>query len=233
MLPHAVGRSAVRLPGACCRADCAGSGRLLWRWGLRPRSCGRHSLLYAMACGLPALMLLCRVWVFCRDAPGEDRGLRHGSANPLTCRQLRADLRTLRLPGAGGYGLGNFHYVVARCTCCACCLSGVARPSETGICALCGPALLGAHGEDFGLGAPAAPDQSSGSRSVLHRTLAAGRLGACRLGPIRSRVIIVSLTFMVPLGCAGNLGAVGNAIGRRDARRPDVSAGALGPEPAS
>jgi MATE family multidrug resistance protein len=55
-------------------------------------------------------------------------------------------------------------------------------------------------------------------------TLAAGRLGAVAVSAHQIALVMVSLTFMVPLGVAQATSVrVGNAIGRRDAEAANVS----------
>ena len=115
--------------------------------------------------------VLCRnASLLAGNASGEGGGLRDGFGQPHQfCRQLCADLWTLRIARAGSRRLGNFDHALALLHGCACCwLPGVVRPRRAlASAALCRRILLGAHGADCAAGRTGGGTDRAGGWSVF------------------------------------------------------------------
>ena len=184
--------------------------------------------LYAMACGLPAQIRFVAMRVFLQ---GTHRvrvvAFAMVSANLVNLGgQLRAHLRTLGTARAGRDRLGNLHGAGARLhDVRAACLHGSgSTAASTGTWAICGQLYLDRIAGIVRRGAPVAAQIALEVGVFSAATLLAGRLGAVAVSGHQIALILISLTFMVPLGVAQATSVrVGNAIGRRDAQAAEVS----------
>ena len=165
--------------GVLCALLVAASARLLSPMGIAPQIVRQAiPFLYAMACGLPAQILLCRhARLSAGDAPRARGGLRHGLGQPgQPGGQLRAHLRTLGTARAGRHGLGPLHGTVARLhDVRAAGLPALAQPARAPAPgAIRGPLLPGPHREHCAPGrAGRGADRARGRR--VFRRHAAGR----------------------------------------------------------
>jgi len=161
------------LPGErAVRADCCRQRRLLLPMGIAPEIVRQTiPFLYAMACGLPALMCFAAVRVFLQ---GTHRvkivAFAMVSANLINfAGNYALNLRTL---GCRRWGLraSGIATTLAAATCCACLLGylGCATERALASAALMRPLYWEHNWRDCPAGAPAAA-QSAGSRSVLPR----------------------------------------------------------------
>jgi MATE family multidrug resistance protein len=215
--------------GVLCALLVAFSARLLAPMGIAPQIVrGAIPFLYAMACGLPAQILFVAMRVFLQ---GTHR------VRAVAFAMVSANLVNL----AGNYALIYGHWGLPALGATGSGLStALARTYMT--CVLLGYLVwlnrrehmrLGQYARRFyrdriasvvRQGAPAAAQIALEVGVFSAATLLAGRLGAVAVSGHQIALILISLTFMVPLGVAQATSVrVGNAIGRRDAEAAAVS----------
>jgi multidrug resistance protein, MATE family len=205
------------------------SGQLLAPLGIAPEIVRQTiPFLYAMACGLPALMGFVAMRVFLQ---GTHRvkvvAFAMVSANVINFAGNYALIYGhFGLPALGATGSG-LSTTLARCYM---------------LCVLFGYLVWRNRGEHWHLpgyarqfygqrmvsilrlGAPAAAQIALEVGVFSASTLVAGRLGAVAVSGHQIALVMASLTFMVPLGVAQATSVrVGNAIGRRDVPAANVS----------
>ncbi len=215
--------------GVLCALIVAASGRLLLPIGIGAEIVRQTiPFLYAMACGLPALMCFAAVRVFLQ---GTHRvkivAFAMVSANLINFAGNYALIYGhFGLPALGATGSG-VSTTLARCY-MLCVLIGSLvwcdRREHWHLLHYAGQLYWERMARIVRLGAPAAAQIGLEVGVFSAATLAAGRLGAVAVSAHQIVLIIVSLTFMVPLGVAQATSArVGNSIGRRDAEAANVS----------
>jgi MATE family multidrug resistance protein len=215
--------------GLGCALLVAASSRLLLPFGIAPEIVRQTiPFLYAMACGLPALMGFVAMRVFLQ---GTHR------VRVVAFAMVSANLVNL----AGNYALIYGHWGLPRLGATG---SGVSTALARlyMMCVLLGTMIwlnrskqwrLGQYADRFywermaaivRRGAPAAAQIALEVGVFSAATLIAGRLGAVAVSGHQIALLMASLTFMVPLGVAQATSVrVGHAIGRRDAEAAEVS----------
>jgi MATE family multidrug resistance protein len=215
--------------GLACAVLVAASGWLLAPMGIAPEIVRQTiPFLYAMACGLPALMGFVAIRVFLQ---GIHRvrivAFAMVSANLVNFVGNYALIYGhfgLRALGATGSGIST---ALARCYMLCVLLGYMAwrdRVEHWKLLRYAGTFYRERMARIVRLGAPAATQIAVEVGAFSASTLAAGRLGAIAVSAHQIAMLMVSLTFMVPLGVAQATSVrVGNAIGRRDAQAANVS----------
>jgi MATE family multidrug resistance protein len=215
--------------GVACALLVAASGWMLAPMGIAPEIVRQAiPFLYAMACGLPALMGFVAMRVFLQ---GTHRvkvvAFAMVSANLINFAGNYALIYGhFGLPAMGATGSG-VSTTLSRCYMMCVLLGYLAWNSGRENWHLLHYAGK-FYGERIGkivrLGAPAATQIALEVGIFSASTLVAGRLGAVAVSGHQIALIMASLTFMVPLGVAQATSVrVGNAIGRRDAEAANVS----------
>ena len=215
--------------GLGCALMVAASSRLLIPLGIAPEIVRQTiPFLYAMACGLPALMGFVAMRVFLQ---GTHR------VRVVAFAMVSANLVNL----AGNYALIYGHWGMPRLGATGSGVStALARLYMMSV--LLGTMLwlnrreqwrLGQYAGSFywermaaivRRGSPAAAQIALEVGVFSAATLIAGRLGAVAVSGHQIALLMASLTFMVPLGVAQATSVrVGHAIGRRDAEAAEVS----------
>ena len=214
--------------GLLCALMVAASGWLLAPMGIAPEIVRQTiPFLYAMACGLPALMGFVAMRVFLQ---GTHR------VKVVAFAMISANLINF----AGNYALIYGHFGLPALGATG---SGISTTLARCymVCVLLGYMIWRDRREDWNLlryarefyfdrivkivrmGAPAATQIALEIGTFSASTLVAGRLGAVAVSGHQIALIMVSLTFMVPLGIAQATSVrVGNAIGTRDAEAANV-----------
>jgi len=215
--------------GVLCALAVAASGRLLPAIGIAPEIVRQTiPFLYAMACGLPALMCFVAMRVFLQ---GTHR------VRIVAFAMISANLINF----AGNYALIYGHFGLPRLGATGSGLSTTLSRCYM-MCVLLAYMAWRGRSEHWHLmsyarqfyserivkivrmGAPAAAQIALEVGVFSASTLVAGRLGAVAVSGHQIALIMASLTFMVPLGVAQATSVrVGNAIGRRDAEAANVS----------
>jgi MATE family multidrug resistance protein len=215
--------------GIVCAMAVAASGWLLPAMGIAPEIVRQAiPFLYAMACGLPALMCFVAMRVFLQ---GTHR------VKVVAFAMVSANLINF----AGNYALIYGHFGLPALGATG---SGISTTLSRCymMCVLLGYMTWRSRVEHWHLlhyarqfyserilkivrlGAPAAAQIALEVGIFSASTLVAGRLGAVAVSGHQIALIMASLTFMVPLGVAQATSVrVGNAIGRRDAEGANVS----------
>ncbi len=215
--------------GLACALIIAASGRLLWVMDIAPEIVRQAiPFLYAMACGLPALMCFAAMRVFLQ---GTHRvkivALAMVSANAINFAGNYALIYGhFGLPALGATGSGISTTLSRYYMLCVVLgyLAWCDRNEHWHLWRHAGRIYWERMARIVRLGGPAAAQIGLEVGVFSASTLAAGRLGAVAVSAHQIVLIIVSLTFMVPLGVAQATSArVGNAIGRRDAEAANVS----------
>ncbi len=215
--------------GVLCALLVAASGWLLAPMGIAPEIVRQTTpFLYAMACGLPALMGFVAMRVFLQ---GTHRvkvvAFAMVSANLINfCGNYALIYGHFGLPALGATGSG-ISTTLARSYMVCVLLSYMAWRNHHERWHLLRYArhfYFERIAKIVRLGAPAATQIALEVGIFSASTLAAGRLGAVAVSGHQIALIMASLTFMVPLGVAQATSVrVGNAIGRRDAEAANVS----------
>lgn len=215
--------------GLACAVVVAASGWLLAPMGIAPEIVRQTiPFLYALACGLPALMGFVAIRVFLQ---GTHRvrivAFAMVSANLVNFVGNYALIYGhfgLRALGATGSGIST---ALARCYMLCVLLGYMAwrdRAEHWNLMRYAGAFYRERMARIVRLGAPAATQIAVEVGAFSACTLVAGRLGAIAVSAHQIAMVMVSLTFMVPLGVAQATSVrVGNAIGRRDAEAANVS----------
>jgi MATE family multidrug resistance protein len=215
--------------GVLCALLVAASGWLLSPMGISAEIVRQTvPFLYAMACGLPALMGFVAMRVFLQ---GTHRvkivAFAMVSANLINFGGNYALIYGhFGLPALGALGSG-ISTMLARFY-MMCVLLGYMlwrnRSEQWRLGRYAGAFYLRTIAAIVRLGAPAATQIAVEVGAFSAATLAAGRLGAVAVSGHQIALVMASLTFMVPLGVAQATSVrVGNAIGRRDAEAANVS----------
>jgi MATE family multidrug resistance protein len=215
--------------GVLCALLVAASGWMLAPMGIAPEIVRQAiPFLYAMACGLPALMGFVAMRVFLQ---GTHRvkvvAFAMVSANIINFVGNYALIYGhFGLPAMGATGSG-VSTTLSRCY-MMCVLLGYmawsSRREKWNLLRYAGKFYSERIGKIVRLGAPAATQIALEVGIFSASTLVAGRLGAVAVSGHQIALIMASLTFMVPLGVAQATSVrVGNAIGRRDAEAANVS----------
>jgi MATE family multidrug resistance protein len=215
--------------GLLCALVVACSSRLLPAIGIAP-TIVREAIpfLYAMACGLPPLMVFVAMRVFLQ---GTHR------VKAVAFAMVSANLINF----AGNYALIYGHFGLPAMGAMGSGLS-TALARLYMMCVLLAYMAWRGRAEHWHLmsyarefyserivkivrmGAPAATQIALEVGIFSASTLVAGRLGAVAVSGHQIALVMASLTFMVPLGVAQATSVrVGNAIGRRDAEAANVS----------
>jgi MATE family multidrug resistance protein len=212
-----------------CALAVAASGRLLLPMGIAaPIVRQTIPFLYAMACGLPALMCFAAIRVFLQ---GTHRvkivAFAMVSANVINFAGNYALIYgRFGLPALGATGSG-ISTTISRCYMLCVLLGYLAfcdRREHWHLLHYAGQLYWDRMAKIVRLGAPAAAQIGLEVEVFSAATLAAGRLGAVAVSAHQIVLIIVSLTFMVPLGIAQATSArVGHAIGSRNAEAANVT----------
>jgi MATE family multidrug resistance protein len=215
--------------GLLCALLVAASGWLLAPMGIAPEIVRQAiPFLYAMACGLPALMGFVAMRVFLQ---GTHRvkvvAFAMVSANIINFVGNYALIYGhFGLPALGATGSG-LSTTLSRCYMVCVLFSYMAwrnRREHWHLLHYAGEFYFERIVRIVRLGAPAATQIALEVGVFSASTLAAGRLGAVAVSGHQIALIMASLTFMVPLGVAQATSVrVGNAIGRRDAEAANVS----------
>jgi len=207
----------------------AASGWLLAPMGIAPEIVRQTiPFLYAMACGLPALMGFVAIRVFLQ-------GTHH--VKVVAFAMVSANIVNF----AGNYALIYGHFGLPALGAAGSGLSTTLARCYM-LCVLAGYMMwcdrrehwrLLRYAREFyserivrivRLGAPAMAQIALEIGVFSASTLVAGRLGAVAVSGHQIALIMASLTFMVPLGVAQATSVrVGNAIGRRDAEAANIS----------
>jgi MATE family multidrug resistance protein len=215
--------------GLLCALLVAASAHLLAPMGIAPQIVRQAvPFLYAMACGLPAQILFVAMRVFLQ---GTHR------VRVVAFAMVSANLVNL----AGNYALIYGHWGLPALGATGSGLSTALARSYM-MCVVLGYMLWLNRREHLRLGQYAGRLYLDRMATILRRgspaaaqialevgvfsaaTLVAGRLGAVAVSGHQIALILISLTFMVPLGVAQATSVrVGNAIGRRDAGAAEVS----------
>jgi MATE family multidrug resistance protein len=215
--------------GVLCALAVVGSSRLLPAIGIAP-TIVREAIpfLYAMACGLPPLMVFVAMRVFLQ---GTHRvkivAFAMVSANLINFAGNYALIYGhFGLPAMGATGSG-LSTALARLYMMCVLLAYMAWRGRSEHWHLMGYARQ-FYSERIvkivRMGAPAATQIALEVGIFSASTLVAGRLGAVAVSGHQIALVMASLTFMVPLGVAQATSVrVGNAIGRRDAEAANVS----------
>ncbi len=215
--------------GVLCALLVAASGWLLLPLGIAVEIVRQTvPFLYAMACGLPALMGFVAMRLFLQ---GTHR------VKIVAFAMISANLINF----AGNYALIYGHFGLPALGAAG---SGISTALARWymMCVLLGYMIWRNRSEHWQLaryagqfyfvriagivrlGAPAATQVAVEIAAFSASTLATGRLGAVAVSGHQIALIMVSLTFMVPLGVAQATSVrVGNAIGRRDVEAANVS----------
>jgi MATE family multidrug resistance protein len=215
--------------GVLCALAVVGSSRLLPAIGIAPPIVREAvPFLYAMACGLPPLMLFVAMRVFLQ---GTHRvkivAFAMVSANLINFAGNYALIYGhFGLPAMGATGSG-LSTALARLYMMCVLLAYVAWRSRAEHWQLMSYARK-FYSERIvkivRMGAPASAQIALEVGIFSASTLVAGRLGAVAVSGHQIALVMASLTFMVPLGVAQATSVrVGNAIGRRDAEAANVS----------
>jgi MATE family multidrug resistance protein len=215
--------------GVLCALAVACSSRLLPAIGIAP-TIVREAIpfLYAMACGLPPLMIFVAMRVFLQ---GTHR------VKAVAFAMVSANLINF----AGNYALIYGHFGLPAMGATGSGLS-TALARLYMMCVLLAYMAWRGRSEHWHLmsyarefyserivkivrmGAPASTQIALEVGIFSASTLVAGRLGAVAVSGHQIALVMASLTFMVPLGVAQATSVrVGNAIGRRDAEAANVS----------
>jgi len=222
------GQLGLPLGIVCALAVCA-SGWLLPAMGIAPEIVRQAiPFLYAMACGLPALMCFVAMRVFLQ---GTHR------VKVVAFAMISANLINF----AGNYALIYGHFGLPALGATGSGLSTTLSRCYM-MCVLLAYMTWRNRREHWHLlqyarkfystriwqivrrGAPAAAQIALEVGVFSASTLVAGRLGAVAVSGHQIALVMASLTFMVPLGVAQATSVrVGNAIGRRDAEAANVS----------
>ncbi|HVJ04518.1 MAG TPA: MATE family efflux transporter [Candidatus Saccharimonadales bacterium] len=215
--------------GVLCALMVAACARLLAPIGIAP-GIARQTIpfLYAMACGLPALMGFVAMRVFLQ---GTHRvkvvAFAMISANIVNFAGNYALIYGhFGLPAMGATGSG-ISTTLSRCY-MACVLLGYMswrnRREHWQVLQYARQTYFDRIWKIVRLGAPAAAQIALEVGIFSASTLVAGRLGAVAVSGHQIALVMASLTFMVPLGIAQATSVrVGNSIGRRDAEAANVS----------
>jgi MATE family multidrug resistance protein len=207
----------------------AGSAWLLAPLGIAPEI-GRQAIpfLYAMACGLPALMGFVAMRVFLQGTHRVKAvAFAMVSANVINFAGNYALIYGhFGLPALGATGSG-LSTTLSRCYMLCVLLLYMAwsdRREHWHLLRYGGQFYAERIMRIVRLGAPAAAQIALEVGVFSASTLVAGRLGAVAVSGHQIALIMASLTFMVPLGVAQATSVrVGNAIGRRDAEAANIS----------
>ncbi len=215
--------------GVLCALMVAASAWLLAPMGIAPGIVRQAvPFLYAMACGLPALMGFVAMRVFLQ---GTHRvkvvAFAMISANIVNFAGNYALIYGhFGLPALGAMGSG-ISTTLSRCY-MACVLLGYMswrnRREQWHLLQYAREIYWDRMWKIVRLGAPAATQIALEVGIFSASTLVAGRLGAVAVSGHQIALVMASLTFMVPLGIAQATSVrVGNSIGRRDAEGANVS----------
>ncbi len=216
--------------GLLCALVVAASGWLLRAMGIAPEIVRQAiPFLYAMACGLPALMCFAAMRVFLQ---GTHRvkivAFAMVSANVINFAGNYALIYGhFGLPALGATGSG-ISTTLARCYMVCVLLGYMAfcdRDEHWHLLRYAGELYWERMARIVRLGAPVAAQIAAGGRRVLGRARwSPDGWARWRSSAHQIALIVASLTFMVPLGVAQATSVrVGNAIGRRDAEAANVS----------